>query len=210
MLTCEGVDPYTIHVAHFVAKNFKLGPQGATRVRDAFSKLPSLRGYGSVLWFGFAIQGFVRMMAKTDEGCMWMALTAALSECYHEEVAAVVLHEMVLSLSRSIDALVVDRILERLNIPDPPSEMVPSVSEWLSIVKACQGTLSASNFAVRAETLMSLDRLHNTQQMISLKDRNRALTGFRGCSTPADLAASIMAIGKVSFLLCCLPIIALS
>ena len=174
-----GVDPYTAHVAHFVASFFRLGPQGSIRVRNALSQLPCLRGYGSVLWFGVGIQSLIRLMSKTDEGCIWIALSAALAECYHEEIAAEILHEMVLILK-------------------PPERLVPSVMEWLMLVRASESSLKLSNFGVRAETLMSLCRQSNPSHMLSGHDKRRNTPELRGCSAPSQLAAAIMALGKVS------------
>ena len=165
----SGVDPYTAQVANFVASRFRIGSQGALRVKNALSQLPCLCGYGDVLWFGVGIQSLVRLMSKTDQGCIWVALSAALAECYHEEIAAEILHEMVLTLQ-------------------PPQNLIPSVMEFLALVKACQSSLKLSNFGIRAETLMSL-----------CKRGGRNSPNTRGRSAPPELAAAIMALGKVGW-----------
>lgn len=115
-------------------------------------------------------------MAQTDQGCIWMAMTAALSECYHEEITAEILHEIVLQLN-------------------PPGELMPSTLEWLKIVKMCQGSLSATNFGKRAEALMSLDK--TSSMYIPLPRGSPIRTATRGCSSSSDIAAAILAIAKV-------------
>ena len=81
---------------------------------------------------------------------------------------------------------------------EPPSDMIPFVIQLLNVVRACRGVLGASNFAVHAETLMSLDKTHTARQMVAANAQGRIHTSLRGCSLPASLARSIMAIGKVS------------
>lgn len=93
-----------------------------------------------------------------------------LSECYHEDLAAEILHEMVFSLK-------------------PPGRLTPSVNEWYMIVKACQGALSTTEFPVRAEHLVFLNR--------SFKD-NQSWVKDRRCSSVKDVAAALMGIGEVS------------
>ena len=115
-------------------------------------------------------------MAQTDQGAIIMAISSALSECYHEEIVAEILHE----------------IVQKLN---PPQELVPSTSEWLKLVKMCQGTMSATNFAKKAEALMSLDK--SPSIYIQTRRGSPIRTALRGCSSSSDIADAILAIGKV-------------
>lgn len=169
-LSAQGVDPYTLHVAHFIAGKFQIGPNRSRRIQAILSSLKCFSGYGKVLWFGFGVQSLVQILARSDQGRLWIALSSALSECYHEDLAAEILHEMVLTLK-------------------PEGHLTPSVGEWLMIVKAFQGVVLASDFPVLAERLMSLDR---TVEIQLGKQPNR------GCSAPADIAAALMETGRIS------------
>ena len=174
--SAAGVDPYTLHVAHFIADRFRLGQNGARKLQTALIDLKYFSGYAKALWFGVGVQSLVRMMARTDQGRIWVALSAALSECYHEDFAAEILHQMALSL-------------------EPPGRLTPSVSEWYMIVKACQGTLSQTDFPVRAEALMSLDPSVSMGSMSSVVS-SRIWVGNRGCSAAKDIAAVLMGMGR--------------
>lgn len=67
-----------------------------------------------------------------------MALCAAVSECCCSEVAAEVLHEMALHL-------------------DPTKTIyMPSTTQWLGLVRSCEGVLAASLFPKKANALISL------------------------------------------------------
>lgn len=61
-------DPYTLHMAHFVADRFCLGQNGVHRVQTALVDLKYFGGYAKVLWFGFGVQSLVKMLAWTDQG----------------------------------------------------------------------------------------------------------------------------------------------
>lgn len=172
-----GVDPYSVVVGQAIARNLPLGTLGRRNVQEALSELKSYAGLGDALWFGFSIKSFARTLGMTDQGCSLMAICSALSECYHEDLAAQVMHNIVL-------------------LYNPPGELTPSPNEWLMIVRACSGVFSATKFPVLAEGFMRLDP--SSQRLTTMIDDMRTSPTGRGCPSPEDLAASILGVGKVA------------
>jgi hypothetical protein len=110
---------------------------GRTQMTDALLKLPSFQSIGTALSFGFGINHLVRIMGKTEEGQLCLALCASLCECYDINTAAQVLVEMV-KTSRA------------------PENLRPSVLQWKDLLDVSNGILSATNFPEQAEKLMAL------------------------------------------------------
>ena len=67
---------------------------------------------------------------------MSLALCAALSECYYDQIAA----EIIMEMGRTSSA---------------PSELQPSILEWRSLLHACSGVYARTNFSTFAEDLIS-------------------------------------------------------
>ncbi|GAB7342893.1 hypothetical protein MBLNU457_g1010t2 [Dothideomycetes sp. NU457] len=191
--SAAGVDPYTIVVGQAVARAIPLSRDGHRNVENALSQLKSYGSFGDTLWFGFGIKSFPRALGTTDEGRTLLAISAALSECFHEDFAAETLYNLVLTFK-------------------PPSELTPSMSEWLHFVRACSGMLSLTKFPLLAEGYMRLDPSTKTvsrwihpyvKREIDLAERRNTKisppkpTG-RGRPSPEDLAQTIKAVGKLA------------
>jgi len=172
-LAASGVDPYSVVVGQAIAQRFPLSRIGRQNVQAALAALPSHGGYGNLLWFGFGIQSFARTLGATDQGCSLLALCAALAECYHDDFAADVMHNIVLQ-------------------HNPPDQLTPSLNQWLMIIRACEGVLSATKFPLLAEGLMRLDLRPPRSKAAWLA------ISFRECPLPEKLAAAIIGIGKVA------------
>ncbi|KAL4789363.1 hypothetical protein BDV19DRAFT_374297 [Aspergillus venezuelensis] len=135
--SAAGVDPYTLAVGGIVTKKLVLSPQGHRNIQDALAQLKSYSGFGNVLWFGFGVRSLVRTLGMRDEWRSLLAYCACLSECFPEEYAAEVVHDLVVA-------------------HHSPEEMTPSVGEWLMVIKACAGCVSTTKFPVLAEGFMRL------------------------------------------------------
>ena len=133
--SAAGVDPYTVIVGQAIAKNLQLGPVSMENVQHALVDLKSYGGLGNVLWFGFGIKSLICALGTTDEGRSLLAICAALSECYHEDIAAEVMHNVVL-------------------LHNPPGALTLATSEWLSLMRACSGIFATTKFPVLAEGLI--------------------------------------------------------
>jgi hypothetical protein len=176
-ISAANVDPYTVIVGQAISENFPLAPIGHRNLQQALARLESYGSVGDSLWFGFGVRSFARTLGVTDEGSALLALCAALSECFHEDLAAEVLHEMALFYKA-------------------PEQLTPSTLEWAALVKACAGIFAATNFALIAEQFMSLDP--SVKRLTTFNDDTRASPTGRGCPSTEDLAAALIGLGRVS------------
>jgi hypothetical protein len=172
-----GVDPYSVVVGQAVAQNFPLARHGRENIHNAVTALPYRNSIAGTLWFGFGVRAFVRTLVLTSEGTSLLALCSSLAECFHEDLAAEVMFQVVKAFKA-------------------PGELTPSTTQWLMIIRACSGALSMSKFPVLAEGFMRLDPGSARTTM-----PNRCLQQLpfvRGCPLPEDLATVIIAVGKVA------------
>jgi len=171
-----GVDPYTIIVGQALAQRLPLGVKGDQNVQQALSELRVYSGFANALDIGFGVRSFVRTLGKTNEGRSLLALSSTLSECYPQDFAAQVMHSITLK-------------------HDPPARLRPSVNEWLSVVRVCSGSFSATKFPLLAEGLMRLDPRSKrlTPDGVSIFDQP-----VRGDPSPESIAEAIIGIGKVA------------
>lgn len=135
-LSAASIDPYTLTVGHFIGGSFELSTTGRKNIQSALSQLKSFGGLGQVLWFGFGIKNVVRAISVTEEGATLVALCAALSECFPDDLSAEILAEFLKAKGDFNPA--------------------PAVSEWENLIRACSGVFSTTSFPIRAETLMSM------------------------------------------------------
>jgi hypothetical protein len=138
---CAGkVNPYTLVVAQAMCKIFHLAPTGRRNIGQALAGLTTIGSLSNILHFGFGAESPIHLLVKTEEGSICLALCAALSECYHRDVAVEVLLEIAASF---------------VNVP---GEYMPSSLEWKALVDMCSGTLSKASFPLRADHFMCLCR----------------------------------------------------
>ncbi|OAL54580.1 hypothetical protein IQ07DRAFT_640085 [Pyrenochaeta sp. DS3sAY3a] len=135
-LSAASIDPYTLTVGHFIGGSFELSSTGRKNMQSALSQLKSFGGLGEVLWFGFGIKNVVRSISVTEEGATLVALCAALSECFPDDLSAEILAELLKAKG--------------------DFHPTPAVSEWGNLIRACSGIFSTTSFPIRAETLMSM------------------------------------------------------
>ncbi|KAH8179398.1 hypothetical protein LIA77_00917 [Sarocladium implicatum] len=140
-LSSYGVDPYSLIIAQHVARDFILSSDGQRNVLKSLEGLPMYRGYGNALWFGFGIDSFARILGKTDQGCSLLALCATLCETFGEDYAADTMHALV-------------------KLKNAPSNLSPSIAQWLMIVKGCAGVLSTSKFSLLVDGFLRLILRH--------------------------------------------------
>lgn len=168
-----GVDVRSIAVGQLIAQDFPLSTTGQRNVEKAIESLPMHRGYGGAIWFGFGINTFARTLSKTNEGCSLLALCAALSESFHEEYAAEVMHNLV-------------------SLKDLAKKLTPSIKQWLMIVRACAGTFASTKFSRIVGHIM---RLHSINPQ---KHSMPSPRSFDKPPAPRDFADVLRAIGLVA------------
>src|SRR5947199_69412 len=114
------LDPYTSVVALAICDGFKLAPIGRKRIENSLLTLRSFGTLANALWIGVGIKSIVRSLAATEQGGICIALCAAMSECYHESIAA----EIWVNIAASFDI---------------PQDMKPSINQWKALLQACAG-----------------------------------------------------------------------
>lgn len=114
---------------------FQLTAIGRGNVEKAIDGLKVVGSLGNVLEFGLGVNDVIRSMVKSERGCICLALSAVLKECYSEEIAVEVL-------------LVMARLLK------VEGQYMPSSLSWKGLLSACAGALSTSKFPYMAEHFM--------------------------------------------------------
>ena len=171
------VNPYTALVGEVLCQNFRLTAAGRKNLETAISSLKVVGSLGDTLEFGFGIEDVVRTMAKTERGCVCLALCAALKECYSNDIA-------------------VEVLLEMARLVKVDGQYMPSSQSWKELLSACAGTLSTSRFPHLAEHLMQLrmveQRLGAVQKIADLP------TSIRSCSRPGSIAEALSGLARIS------------
>ena len=134
-MSAAQVDPYTVVVGQKLGSLFHLTSTGRNRLLGEMSKLRSFNSLSNALHFGLGISHLVRILARTEEGKMCVALCTSMSECYDKAIAAEILIEMV-KKSRA------------------PEDLCPSILECEALLETCAGVLAASQFPILAEKYM--------------------------------------------------------
>ena len=175
-VSAAGVDTYTVIIAQALGKQFQLTKTGRQRVTQAVTELSGIQTIHNKLWLGFGINNFVRIITRTEEGTMCLAMCTALTECYNDQVAAEIMMEMV----RTSNA---------------PSELQPSVFEWKALLHATSGIYARTKFSTLAEDLMSR---HRTQRGLPHEYSANFGNTQRTCSSPESIAQALLLIGQIS------------
>jgi hypothetical protein len=176
MVNC-GVDSFTILLGMQVAQQLPLGRKGEIRVRDAIRTLQFYAGLNKDLLFGFGLRSIPHMLEIHAEGLALLAISAALSEVYVEEVAAEVLNEILL-------------------YQNPTRETTPSLQSWSKIIKACAGTLAKTNFGIIAEKFMSFHPSETS--LFPTRNAKQYDDTWRSRSHSKDIAKALLTLGQIS------------
>ena len=131
-------DPYTNHVASIMCKDLKPGPQGQRRVNSALSNLPVFFTPDEKLTFGWGFEHIIRNNEVHQGGYEHFTIMVAMAESFHSSWAAEICHEMAKSKAG-------------------PKDSLPHLSQWLTILRACNGALASSEFGVTVEDYIRLD-----------------------------------------------------
>ncbi|USP81320.1 hypothetical protein yc1106_08594 [Curvularia clavata] len=143
---------------------------------DVLKSLPCNGAMGDRLWMGFGRRHIVRTLSSSSQGTLCVAFCGALAECFDEEVAAEILHEMV----KTINA---------------PTQLTPSILQWKALIKVCAGILSQSDFGSLVEELI---QLNPTYYDLDTDSESYHKADRSSCQNPKLIAEAIQAIGDVS------------
>jgi hypothetical protein len=171
------VNPYTALVGEVLCHNFQLTTKGRRNLEVAVNELKVVGSLGDTLEFGFGIEDVVRSMAKSERGCVCLALCAAMKDCYSEDMA-------------------VEVLLEMANLAKVDGQYMPSSQSWKELLNACAGTLSTSKFPLLAEHFM---RMNQGEERLGAYQRLEGLPKvYRSCSSPKSIAEALLALAKIS------------
>ena len=136
------------------------------------------QSYNLIKAINLPIDSIVRSLSASYEGGVLVVLSAALGECYHENHAANVLWELV-----------------QVQKPADSTNQTPSPTQWLALVRQCNGVLAMDEFPKTAEHFM---RLHPRNRLdfgtcMAILDNQR-----RRASSPDSTAEALLGLGKVS------------
>ena len=171
------VNPYTVVVGEAMCRKFQLAMKGRRNLELAVNSLKVVGSIGNTLEFGFGIEDVIRSMAKSEGGSVCLAICAALKDCYSDTVA-------------------VEVLLEMARLCNVDGQYMPSSQSWKDLLKACAGTLSATNFPLRAEYLMRLPK--KEQRLGAFQLLEATPKTFRGCSRPKSIAEALFALSRIT------------
>lgn len=138
-LASAGIQPITHGAGLALASQFQLPELGRRRMHEALRKLKVFSGFEGVLYFGFGVQSFVRLLQESQLGINLIALCSCLADSHSEELVAWTLTELW-------------RVLEF------PTEFEPSLEQFLALVKACSGVVTTTTFGATVSIMLGRGR----------------------------------------------------
>ena len=123
-----GVQPITFGAGLALASQFKLDRLGNQRMHDALNNLQGAPGFEKLLWFGFGVRSFLRVMSDSQLGVQCIALCSCLAEVHGAHVSAWILEEL-------------------WKAHGFPECYLPSHAQFLALIKACSGVLTRTSFS---------------------------------------------------------------
>ena len=133
-----GVQPATYGAGLALASQLQLDRVGNQRMHNALDNLRGISGFGDLLWFGFGVRSFVRVMGDTQLGVNCIALCSTLAELHGEDVSAWILEEL-------------------WKLQAFPQQYLPSHAQFTALVKACSGVLAKTSFSGTADRMLAHD-----------------------------------------------------
>lgn len=123
-----GVDASTVHAGQVIGSFFIIPQKAQQEVIDHLRRLSSVALYGNVAWLGFGLRHVLYDLLAKDGGISFLALCGCLTQSY----------------SRFFGAQVLRALCQLKNMP---SELVPGILQWQSLLKSCEKIFSSSRFA---------------------------------------------------------------
>lgn len=133
-----GVQPATYGAGLALASQLQLDRVGNQRMHNALDNLSGISGFDKLLWFGFGVRSFVRVMGDTQLGVNCIALCSTLAELHGEDASAWILEELWKAHSY-------------------PQQYLPSHAQFTALVKACSGVLAKTSFSSTANRMLAHD-----------------------------------------------------
>lgn len=177
-----GIQPVTYGTGLGLASQFQLDRLGQWRMEKAVKSLRAVSVLDNLLWIGFGYQSVVRTMGETVAGLKSLALCACLTEVHSEEFSAWVLSEL-------------------WQVSGFPDEFEPSYTQFLALVKASAGVVSATEFSTVSDTMLG-DQIWRQPSDSTSGYENGEVSGFEdgvlAASSAKDLANALHGLFMVS------------
>lgn len=171
-----GVQPATYGAGLALASQLQLDRVGNQRMHNALDNLHATSGFGKLLWFGFGVRSFVRVMGDTQLGVNCIALCSTLVELHGEDASAWVLEEL-------------------WKLHAYPQQYLPSHAQFTALVKACSGVLATTTFGRTADRMHAQDpdphNWANVPIISNVEDIAKAMQGLFNISKGAVSRISI-------------------
>ena len=180
-----GVQPATYGAGLALASQLRLDRVGNQRMHNALDNLRGISGFDKLLWFGFGVRSFVRVMGDTQLGVNCIALCSTLAELHGEDASAWILEELWKSHSY-------------------PQQYLPSHAQFTALVKACSGVLAKTSFSSTANRMLAHDldpkRLTILPYISNVEDIAKALQALFNISRGAVSRISITGCLECAFI----------
>ncbi|KAI9885719.1 MAG: hypothetical protein M1823_002484 [Watsoniomyces obsoletus] len=138
-LASAGVQPITHGAGLALSGQFQLSSQGSRRMEEALLNLKCFAGFEKILYFGFGVQSFVRLLGESQLGINCLALCSCLTDCHSLEVAAWTLAEL-------------------WQVLEFPIDYAPSHQQLLALVTACSGVIASTTFGTTVAVMLGSGR----------------------------------------------------
>jgi hypothetical protein len=145
-MAAAGVDTLTVAYGQAMCCAIPIGQHGERVLQNQMKKLKAFSSFGDIIWFGVGVRHILRDLVQSAQGCSLVALCAALTEGYSNEVSSFVLYEAA-------------------RLSGGPSELRPSVMQWTSLIKASASVFNESTLGLRIEQLRRLNEVPATARM---------------------------------------------
>lgn len=172
------VQPTTHGAGLALASQFRMSELGHKRIEQALQHLKYFAGFEKVIYFGFGVQSYVRLLGDTRVGMNCVALCSCLVENHNEAFAAWVLSELWKALGY-------------------PHDYEPSQLQFLALVKACAGVMCNTTFGATVSVMLPIEARRDSRRSIKMsapKDIAIVLEGLfklsRGMSSAIDMTLS--------------------
>lgn len=158
-----GVQPVTYGAGIALASQFQLDRVGKQRMDNALNNLRGVSGFEKVLWFGFGVRSFLRVMADTELGIKCIALCACLAEVQGEDVSAWILEDL-------------------WKLHNYPQEYLPSHAQFVALVRACSGALTKTSFSKITDRMLGrmLDAYSTARHLPQTSNTEDVAKAIRG------------------------------
>ncbi|RMZ90898.1 hypothetical protein DV736_g1867, partial [Chaetothyriales sp. CBS 134916] len=131
-------EPYTAHVSNVMCRDLKVSTKGQRNINNALNNLPIYTTPDERLTFGWATENLVRSRMMQTGAYEHLASMVALSECFHETFAALVMFEMA-------------------EMKQGSEDITPHFRQWKYAMRSVNGAFATTNLGLVVEDFIRMD-----------------------------------------------------